>query len=111
MLSAKVFLVLMMALPVALCGCGERPSRIGQKAPAVRILAFTSKTCGPCRRDKPELEEISRRVQVVYIDVDRNPATANQFGVISLPTYVVQANGKNQLVTNSLQHLRRSLGL
>lgn len=111
MLPAKVFLlILALSLP-ALCGCGERASRVGQAPPRVRVLAFTSKTCGPCRRDKPSLDEMSRQVNVIFVDVDANPTTANQYGVISLPTYVILVDGKVHTSTHSLQHVRRTLRL
>jgi thioredoxin 2 len=49
--------------------------------------------CGPCRVVGPMLENLSReyagRLKVVKVNVDDNPALAQQFGATSIPTLVV----------------------
>ena len=49
--------------------------------------------CGPCRVIGPMLENLSKeyagRIKVVKVNVDENPALAQQFGATSIPTMVV----------------------
>lgn len=49
--------------------------------------------CGPCRVLGPMLENLSReyagRLKVVKVNVDENPALAQQFGASSIPTMIV----------------------
>jgi thioredoxin 2 len=49
--------------------------------------------CGPCRVLGPILENLSReyagRLKVVKVNVDENPALAQQFGASSIPTMIV----------------------
>ncbi len=49
--------------------------------------------CGPCRVVGPMLEALAReyagRIKVVKVNVDENPALAQQFGASSIPTMVV----------------------
>ena len=49
--------------------------------------------CGPCRVVGPMLENLSReyagRIKVVKVNVDENPALAQQFGASSIPTMIV----------------------
>jgi thiol-disulfide isomerase/thioredoxin len=54
------------------------------------LVQFSSDTCQPCRAMQPT---VSRLVTAGYpvqrIDVDRHPETARQFGIRSLPTFVL----------------------
>lgn len=54
--------------------------------------------CGPCRFVGPILEELSRdfagRLKVVKVNVDENPALAQRFEAMSIPTLVVLRNGR-----------------
>jgi thioredoxin 1 len=60
----------------------------------VEVLAFTASWCGPCRRDKPQIEEMRRRgVKVTEIDIDEDPQLARQYKVRQVPTYVVLEDG------------------
>lgn len=49
--------------------------------------------CGPCRVVGPQLEALSKeyagRLKVVKVNVDDNPALAQQFQATSIPTLVV----------------------
>ncbi len=49
--------------------------------------------CGPCRVVGPMLENLSReyagRIKVVKVNVDENPALAQQFDARSIPTMIV----------------------
>lgn len=60
----------------------------------VEVLAFTSEDCRACQKDKPKLEELKERgVKVTEIDADEHPELDIEYGVESLPTYVVEKDG------------------
>jgi thioredoxin 1 len=59
------------------------------------IVDFTAPWCGPCAAIAPALEELAREsgVELVSLDVDENPETATRYGVLSLPTVMLFAEG------------------
>jgi thioredoxin 1 len=54
------------------------------------LVDFSAGWCGPCKKLEPVVQEIAgdynERLKVVRIDVDKAPATAAKFGVLSIPT-------------------------
>jgi thioredoxin 1 len=62
------------------------------------LVDFWAEWCGPCRMIAPIVEEIAQeyqdKIKVCKLDVDYNPATAQQFGVMSIPTLIVFKQGK-----------------
>ena len=61
------------------------------------LLDFYADWCGPCRMVSPLVDEIAEenpQYLVCKINVDEEPALAEEFGVFSIPTLVVMKDGK-----------------
>ena len=64
----------------------------------VRLILFTSKSCGVCGALKPKLEELSRELGVPLdvVDIQEEPQLSAKFLVFSAPTILV-ADGEREL--------------
>lgn len=62
------------------------------------LIDFWAPWCGPCRMLAPTVDEIAAayegRIKVVKINVDDEPALAQRFGVMSIPTLVYVKDGQ-----------------
>lgn len=61
------------------------------------FVDFWAEWCGPCRMVAPAVkqlaEEMSGRLTVVKVNVDEKPELAAQFGIQSIPTFMMFKNG------------------
>jgi thioredoxin 1 len=61
------------------------------------LVDFTAAWCPPCRVMKPVLAELAAErddLRVVQLDVDAEQRTAAQYGVLSMPTFILFRDGR-----------------
>lgn len=63
------------------------------------LIDFWATWCGPCRMQAPILEQLSQEIdedelKILKMDVDENPETARQFGIMSIPTLMFKKDGE-----------------
>ncbi len=61
------------------------------------LVDFWAAWCGPCRMVAPMVEELAEeyegKISFAKLDVDQNPKTASQYGIMSIPTLLIFKNG------------------
>ena len=85
------------------------------------LVDFWAEWCGPCKMIAPILDEIAAEhadeLTVLKLDVDENPRSAIQFGVMGIPTLILFKDGeaveritgympKDRFVSRLMPHLK-----
>jgi thioredoxin 1 len=64
------------------------------------LLDFWAEWCGPCKMIAPLLDEVAdkyeEQLDVVKLNVDENPNTAQKYGIRSIPTLMLFKDGAVQ---------------
>ncbi|MEW4354574.1 thioredoxin [Streptococcus pneumoniae] len=63
------------------------------------LIDFWATWCGPCRMQAPILEQLSEEIhedelKIFKMDVDENPNTAREYGIMSIPTLLFKKDGE-----------------
>jgi thioredoxin 1 len=82
------------------------------------IVDFWAEWCGPCHAVSPVLDKIaeerSDELRLVKVNIDEEPALAQKYGIVSIPTIVLFKNGEPAAAAIGAQPkgaIERSLGL
>jgi len=61
------------------------------------LVDFSAEWCGPCKMMATELKRFAnenKNIRVLKVDVDKNPASANEFNIQGVPTLILFKKGK-----------------
>jgi thioredoxin 1 len=62
------------------------------------MVDFYADWCGPCQTMGPILKEVASntegKAKIIKVNIDRNEAAAQSFGVRSVPTFIIFKNGQ-----------------
>ena len=82
------------------------------------VVDFWAEWCGPCHAVAPVLDQIAEErpgeLRIAKVNIDEQPALAQRYGVMSIPTIILFREGKPAAAAVGAQPkgmLERNLGL
>ncbi len=68
------------------------------KSRSLMVTDFWASWCPPCRMMAPVIKELSQqyagKISFAKVDVDKSPVVSQQFGIMSIPTFIITDHGK-----------------
>ncbi len=68
------------------------------KADKPVLVDFWAEWCAPCKVQGPIIETVAKeyegKVKVASLEVDQSPVSAQQYGILSIPTLILFKQGK-----------------
>jgi len=58
------------------------------------LVMLSTKTCPPCKKMKPILEEFAKNYKVLMLDANESKDIVSMYGVKSVPTFLMMAEGE-----------------
>jgi thioredoxin 1 len=62
------------------------------------LVDFWAEWCAPCRKIAPLLDELvtemGEKIEIVKLNIDENPNTARDYGIMSIPTLTIFKGGE-----------------
>lgn len=76
----------------------KNPKELISKSLDAVLVDFRADWCGPCQTMDPVieevLEELGGKIKLLKLDIDKHPQMAQQFGVRSIPHFILFKKGK-----------------